>query len=172
MANATGTFEKGVNFFWKFREKQNEEIPEIYQKSKEGLNEIKQIHGDPRLSNQWSGKGVGGRADDVEIKKVYDFVYPLFSSITHASSIQMFSYSEIGKNVTTENIVKLHSAPDIFSDIFFYYPAWMVVLWSVDLMTSEFMKVFEIPYRDTMDYRRVRSFTNKTVEEFFELCEL
>ena len=37
MANATGTFKKGVNFYWKYREKQNEEIPEMYQKSKEGL---------------------------------------------------------------------------------------------------------------------------------------
>ncbi|MCG9128008.1 hypothetical protein JT359_10455 [Candidatus Poribacteria bacterium] len=57
MANATGTFEKGVNFYWKYREKEYEEIPEMYHKSKDGLNKIKQIYGDPRLSNQWSGRG-------------------------------------------------------------------------------------------------------------------
>lgn len=39
-------------------------------------------------------------------------------------------------------------------------------------MMSEFIKVFEIPYRDTMEYRKIRSFTNKVVEEYFELCEL
>lgn len=172
MANATGTFEKGVNFYWKYREKDNEEIPEMYQESKEGLNKIKQIYGDPRLSNQWSGRGVGARADDIGMKKVYDFVYPLLSSITHASSIQMSAYSDMGKNVASENIVKLNSAPDIFSNIFFFHSAWMVVLWSIDLMVSEFIRVFEIPYRDTMDYRKFSSFTNIAVEEYFELCEL
>ena len=39
-------------------------------------------------------------------------------------------------------------------------------------MTSEFIKVFEIPYRETRDYRKIRSSTNEVVEEFFELCEL
>ena len=48
----------------------------------------------------------------------------------------------------------------------------MTVLWSVDLMMSEFMKVFEIPYIETMDYRKIRSSTQKVVKEFFELCEL
>ena len=172
MANATGTFEKGVTFYWKYREKQDAEIPEIYQKSKEGLEKLKQTYGDPRLSNRWSGRGVGGRADDIGIKKIYDYVYPLLSSITHASSIQMSAYSDMGKNVTSDNIVKLHNAPDIFSNHFFFHSAWMVVLWSVDIMMSEFIRVFEIPYRDTMEYRKIRSFTNKVVEEYFELCEL
>lgn len=56
--------------------------------------------------------------------------------------------------------------------MFFFHSAWMVTLWSVDLMVREFIKVFEIPYRDTMDYRKISSFTNKAVEEYFELCEL
>ncbi len=172
MANATGTFEKGVTFYWKYREKQDAEIPEIYQKSKEGLEKLKQTYGDPRLSNQWSGRGVGGRADDVGIKKICDYVYPLLSSITHASSIQMSAYSDMGTNVTSDNIVKLHNAPDIFSNYFFFHTAWMVVFWSVDIMISEFIRVFEIPFRDTMEYRKIRSFTNKVVEEYFELCEL
>ena len=172
MANATGTFEKGVTFYWKYREKQDAEIPEIYQKSKEGLETLKQTYGDPRLSNQWSGRGVGSRADDIGIKKIYDYVYPLLSSITHASSIQMSAYSDMGKNVTSDNIVKLHNAPDIFSNYFFFHTAWMVVFWSVDIMMSEFIRVFKIPYRDTMEYRKIRSFTNKVVEEYFELCEL
>ena len=172
MANATGTFEKGVNFYWKYREKQNEEIPEIYHRSKEGVKKIIQIYGDPRKSNQWSGKTVGGRADDVGIKKVYDYIYPLLSSITHASSIQMSAYADMGRNGTSKNIVKLHSAPDIFSNIFFLHSAWMVVLWSVDLMMREFITVFEIPNQDTMEYRKISSFTNKAVKEYFELCEL
>ena len=172
MANATGTFEKGVTFYWKYREKQDAEIPEIYQKSKEGLEKLKQIYGNPRLSNQWSGSRVGGRADNIGIKKIYDYVYPLLSSIAHASSIQMSAYSDMGKNVTSDNIVKLHNAPDIFSNHFFFHSAWMVVLWSVDIMMSEFIRVFKIPYRDTMEYRKIRSFTNKVVEEYFELCEL
>ena len=171
IANAAGTFEKGTNLFWKFREKENEEIPEKYIKSKEGLEKLKQIYGEPRLSNQWSGRGVSGRADEVGMKKVCAFLYPQLSSITHASSIQMFAYLASGESATSNNTVKFHSAPDIFSDFFFYYPAWMIVLWSVDLMTSEFIKVFEIPYRETMDYRRIRSSTNEVVEEFFELCE-
>ena len=172
IANAAGTFEKGANLFWKFREKENEEIPKIYIKSKKGLEKLKQIYGEPRLSNQWSGRGVGGRANEVGMKKVYDFLYPLLSSITHASSIQMFAYLAAGETPVSNNSVKFHSSPDIFSQIFFYYPAWMAVLWSVDLMTSEFIRVFEIPYRETMDYRRIRSSTNEVVGEFFELCEL
>ena len=173
IANAAGTFEKGANLFWKFREKENKEIPEIYLKSKEGLEKFKQIYGDPRRSNQWSGKGVGGRANDIGRKKVYNFLYPQLSSITHASSIQMFAYSDMKENVTN-NIgkVTLRSTPDIFSEISFYHAAWMTVLWSVDLLMSEFMKVFEIPYKETMDYRKVRSSTNEVVGEFFELCEL
>ena len=171
IANAAGTFEKGTNLFWKFREKENEEIPEIYIKSKEDLEKLKQIYGEPRLSNQWSGRGVGGRANDVGMKKVYDFLYPLLSSITHASSIQMFAYLEAGENKVSNNRVKFHSSPDIFSEIFFYYSAWMTVLWSVNLMMSEFMKVFEISYQETMDYRKIRYSTNEVVEEFFELCE-
>ena len=39
-------------------------------------------------------------------------------------------------------------------------------------MTSEFIKVFEIPYRETMDYTKIRSSTKEVLEEFFELCEL
>ena len=172
IANAAGTFEKGTNLFWKFRKKENEEIPEIYIKSKEGLEKLKEIYGEPRLSNQWSGRGVGGRANDVEMKKVYDFLYPQLSSITHASSIQMFAYLAGGENTMSNNRVRFHSSPDIFSEIFFYYSAWMTVLWSVDLMMSEFIKVFEIPYRKTIDYRKIRSSTNEVVEEFFELCKL
>ena len=53
-----GTFEKEVNFFGKFREKANEEVPERYIKSKEDLERLKQIYGEPRFSNQWSGRGV------------------------------------------------------------------------------------------------------------------
>ena len=173
IANAAGAFEKGANLFWKFREKENEEIPDIYIKSEEGLEKLKQIYGKPRRSNQWSGKGVGGRANDIGIKKVYNFLYPQLSSIAHASSIQMFAYSEMKEN-TIDKVgkVTLRSTPDIFSEIFFYHAAWMTVLWSVDLLTSEFIKVFEIPYRETMDYRKVRSSTNEVVGEFFELCEL
>ena len=172
IANAARTFKKGTNLFGKFREKENEEIPDIYIKSEEGLEKLKQIYGEPRLSNRWSGGSVRDRANDVEMKKVYDFLYPLLSSITHASSIQMFAYLADGENAMSNHRVKFHSSPDIFSEIFFYYPAWMTVLWSVDLLTSEFIKVFEIPYRETMDYRKVRSSTNEVVGEFFELCEL
>ena len=172
IANAAGTFEKGANFFWKFREKENEEIPEIYPKSKERLEKFKQIYGETRRSNQWSGKSVGGRANDVGMKKVYDFLYPLLSSIAHASSIQMFAYSDMKENITDEvGKVTLHNTPDIFSEYFFYHAAWMTVLWSVDLMMSEFMKVFEIPYRETMDYRKIRCSTQEVVKDFFELCE-
>ena len=151
IVNAAGTFEKGANLFWKFREKENK-LPEIYLKSKEGLEKFKQIYGEPRRSNQWSSKGVGGRANDIGIKKVYNFLYPQLSSIAHASSIQMFAYSDMKENATN-NIgkVTLRSTPDIFSEISFYHAAWMTVLWSVDLMMSEFMKVFEIPYKETMD---------------------
>lgn len=172
IANAAGTFAKGANLFWKFREKKNKEIPEIYIKSKKGLEKFKKIYGEPRRSNQWSGKGVGGRANDIGMKKVYDFLYPLLSSIAHASSIQMFTYSD-KKEDTTNKVGKviLRSTPDIFSEYFFYHAAWMTVLWSVDLMMSEFIKVFEIPYRETMDYRKIRSSTKEVVEEFFELCE-
>ena len=173
IANAARTFKKSTNLFWKFREKENEEIPEIYVKSKEGLEKLKQIHGEPRLSNRWSGGSVRDRANDVGMKRVYDFLYPLLSSIAHASSIQMFAYSDMKENITDKvGKVPLRSTPDIFSEIFFYYPAWMIVLWSVDLLTSEFIKVFEIPYRETMDYTKIRSSTKEVVEEFFELCEL
>ena len=172
LANAAETFEKGANLYWKFREKENMEIPELYIKCKEDLKKFKQTYGEPRTANQWSGRGVGGRANDVGMKDVYDFIYPVLSSITHASSIQMSAYTETMGNITGDNLVKLHSSPDTFSNIFFLHSAWMVVLWSIDLMMSEFMKVFEIPYRDTMDYRRIRSFTNEIVDEFFELCEL
>ena len=172
IANAAGTFGKGANLFWKFREKENKEIPDIYIKSKEGLVKLKQMHGEPRRSNQWSGKGVGGRANDIGMKKVYNFLYPLLSSIAHASSIQMFAYSDMKEN-TTDKVgkVTLRSTPDIFFEIFFYHAAQMTVLWSVDLMMNEFMKVFEIPWRETMNYRKIRSSTNEVVEEFFELCE-
>ncbi len=172
IANAAGNFEKGVNYFWKLREKENMEIPEMYRKSVEDLKKVNQKYGDPRASSKWSGRGVGGRADDVEMKKVYNYIYPLLSSIAHASSIQMFAYSQIQNNDEVDNIVKLQNTPNIFSEIYFYDAAWMVVLWSLDLMMCEFIKVFEIPYRDTMDYRKISSFTNEAVKEYFELCEL
>ena len=106
MANASGTFEKGANLFWKFRERENEEIPKIYIKSKEGLEKLNRIYGEPRLSSRWSGRGVGGRANEVGMKKVYDFLYPLLSSITHASSMQMFAYLATGETAVSNNSVK------------------------------------------------------------------